>query len=78
VAAREGWEDIVLALLEMGAAPDYTDSSNDMPVLLYAAQSGDVNTVKLLQREGTSPNAKGLEQRTPLSWASGLGHVSVV
>ncbi|KAM0550207.1 hypothetical protein ACHAPJ_009055 [Fusarium lateritium] len=79
MAAKEGWAEVVLALLEMKAEPDFKDES---PVrrtaLSYAAQNGDIDTVKALLEGEAFPNLRDTDGRTPLSWASGSGNIFVV
>ncbi|KAM0283933.1 hypothetical protein ACHAO9_009459 [Fusarium lateritium] len=78
-AAKKGWSEIVLALLELDADPDFIDeSSHDIPPLSYAAESGDIDTVKALLEGWASPDLRDSQERTPISYAAGSGRLSVV
>jgi ankyrin repeat protein len=76
-AAKQGWCEVVLDLLELGAEPDYKDSSS-RTALSYAAQCGSADTVVELMNWGASPNSEDSNHRAPLSYASEAGHISVV
>jgi ankyrin repeat protein len=76
-AARQGWCEVVLDLLESGAEPDYKDTSV-RTALSHAAQCGSVDTVVELMNRGAFPNSEDTNHRTPLSYASEAGHIPVV
>ncbi|KAM0430881.1 hypothetical protein ACHAPT_005514 [Fusarium lateritium] len=79
LAAKHGWVEVVLALLELGAEPDFKDADEDSRTALsHAAQSGSIDTVKELMDWGSFPNSADAEYRTPLSYASELGRSSIV
>ncbi|KAH7119277.1 ankyrin repeat-containing domain protein, partial [Dactylonectria macrodidyma] len=78
-AARHGWAEVVLALLELGTEPDFKDTNEDSRTALsHAAQSGSIDTVKELMDWGAFPNSADAKHRTPLSYASEIGRSSVV
>ncbi|KAL6693684.1 hypothetical protein J3F84DRAFT_400942 [Trichoderma pleuroticola] len=60
--------EVVLALLELGAEPDFRDPAQDSRTALsQAAESGSINTMKELIDWGAFPNAQDAKDRTPLS-----------
>ncbi|UKZ93787.1 uncharacterized protein TrAFT101_008695 [Trichoderma asperellum] len=78
-AAALGWSEVVIALLELGASPDYKDGSKKFRTALsLAAESNSIDAVKELLRCGASPNSEDDYGRTPLAHASGEGHAQVV
>ncbi|KAM6479258.1 hypothetical protein HDV62DRAFT_399421 [Trichoderma sp. SZMC 28011] len=78
-AAKHCWTEVVLALLELGAEPDFKDPNQDSRTALsQAAGIGSINTMKELIDWGAYPNAQDAEYRTPLSYASEMGQNSAV
>ncbi|KAL7903346.1 hypothetical protein HDV63DRAFT_120359 [Trichoderma sp. SZMC 28014] len=78
-AAALGWSEVVIALLELGASPDYRDESKRYkPALSLAAESNSIEAVEELIRWGASPLSEDDFGRTPLSQAAEAGHVIVV
>ncbi|KAF3066896.1 putative ankyrin repeat protein [Trichoderma lentiforme] len=78
-AAKHGWTEVVLALLELGAEPDFKDpNQNSRTALSQAAGNGNINTMKELMNGGAFPNTQDQDYRTPLSYASEMGHSSAV
>ncbi|KAF4999927.1 hypothetical protein FGRMN_2165 [Fusarium graminum] len=77
LAAKQGWVEIVLALLEMGAVPE-SRGPDDIPALSCAAQSQDIEIFEVLLKGGAPPNARDPEERTPLTWAAGSGNLRAV
>ncbi|KAL6821246.1 hypothetical protein V8C40DRAFT_280587 [Trichoderma camerunense] len=78
-AAWHGWTEVVLALLELGAEPDFKDpNQNSRTALSQAAGNGNINTMKELMDVGAFPNTQDDFFRTPLSYASEMGHGSAV
>ncbi|KAL6810058.1 ankyrin repeat-containing domain protein [Trichoderma sp. SZMC 28015] len=78
-AAKRGWTEVVLALLESGAEPDFKDpAQNSRTALSQAAGIGSINTMKELIDWGAFPNSTDAHHRTPLSYASEMGHGSAV
>ncbi|UKZ83793.1 hypothetical protein TrVFT333_011606 [Trichoderma virens FT-333] len=59
-AAKYGWTEVVLALLELGAEPDFKDPEQGSRTALW----------------GAFPNSANANHRTPLSYASEMGHKS--
>ncbi|QYT06102.1 ANK_REP_REGION domain-containing protein [Trichoderma simmonsii] len=79
LAAKRGWAEVVLALLESGAEPDFKDpAQNSRTALSQAAGIGSINTMKELIDWGAFPNSTDAHHRTPLSYASEMGHSSAV
>jgi ankyrin repeat protein len=65
-------------LLKAGADANGTGSSGET-VLMTAARTGNVDTVKTLLAHGANPNAKETARsQTALMWAAAEGHVAVV
>ncbi|KAL5085585.1 hypothetical protein Trisim1_010197 [Trichoderma cf. simile WF8] len=78
-AAKRGWTEVVLALLESGAEPDFKDpAQNSRTALSQAAGIGSINIMKELMDWGAFPNSTDAHHRTPLSYASEMGHNSAV
>ncbi|KAL7787576.1 hypothetical protein V8C43DRAFT_316829 [Trichoderma afarasin] len=78
-AAKHGWTEVVLALLELGAEPDFKNpNQNSRTALSQAAGNGNINTMKELMDGGAFPNTQDDFFRTPLSYASEMGHSSAV
>ncbi|KAL7789097.1 hypothetical protein V8C37DRAFT_418073 [Trichoderma ceciliae] len=72
-AAKSGWAEVVLALLELGAEPDFKDKDS-RTALSQAAQNESIDTMKVLMDGGAFPNSADANHRTPLSYASEMGH----
>ncbi|UKZ58095.1 hypothetical protein TrVGV298_011960 [Trichoderma virens] len=78
-AAKHGWAEVVLALLELGAEPDFKDpKQHSRTALSQAAEKGHFNTMKKLIDWGAFPNSADANHRTPLSYASEMGHNSAI
>ncbi|KAM0452318.1 hypothetical protein ACHAO4_005529 [Trichoderma viride] len=74
-AAEQGWTEVVLALLELGADPDFKDASkNSQTALSLAAKGNKINAVTELVRWGAFPNSVDEWDQTPLAHASDKGH----
>ncbi|KAJ5412956.1 hypothetical protein N7465_005261 [Penicillium sp. CMV-2018d] len=76
LAAKYGWAEVVLVLLELRSEPDFQDAAGRTP-LSYAAEKGNVGVVRELVDWGSFPNSEDNEHRTPLSYASGAGSYMV-
>lgn len=72
LAAKYGWIEVALALLELSAEPDFKDSAGRTP-LSYAAEKGSIGVVRELINWGSFPNSEDSKHRTPLSFASEAG-----
>ncbi|KAL7925582.1 hypothetical protein ACQKWADRAFT_284464 [Trichoderma austrokoningii] len=75
-AAKLGWSEVVSALLDLGANPDYKKGSK--AVLILAAASNSIDAVEELIHWGASPTTKDDYGMTPLIHASSKGHDGVV
>ncbi|KAM0523345.1 hypothetical protein ACHAPE_001841 [Trichoderma viride] len=74
-AAEQGWTEVVLALLELGADPDFKDvSKNSQTALSLAAKGNKINAVIELVHWGAFPNSVDEWDQTPLTHASDKGH----
>ncbi|KAJ3529286.1 hypothetical protein NM208_g9835 [Fusarium decemcellulare] len=71
-AAKHGWMEVVLALLESGAELDFRDTES-RTALSYAAEGGNADVAKELLDRGAFPNFTDGKHRTPLSYASEKG-----
>jgi ankyrin repeat protein len=69
LAAQKGWDEVVVALLELNVKPDSPDQS-DRTALSYGARSGNTAIAETLLQYNASPNIPDAEGRTPLSWAA--------
>ncbi|KAJ5197895.1 uncharacterized protein N7498_007012 [Penicillium cinerascens] len=72
LAAKHGWVEVTLALLELSAEPEFKDSTGRTP-LSYAAEKGSLGVVRELIDWGSFPNSEDSKHRTPLSYASEVG-----
>lgn len=78
-AAALGWSEVTIALLELGANPDYKDDNRRFRTAIsLAAESNSVDAVEELLHWGASPDLGDDFGRTPLSHASQMGHDTVV
>ncbi|KAJ5455310.1 hypothetical protein N7475_010431 [Penicillium sp. IBT 31633x] len=77
LAAKHGWVEVALALLELGGEPDFREEKGRTPLSL-AAESGNITIVGDLMKWGSFPDSEDQDQRTPLSYASGSGCHEVV
>jgi len=79
IAAVEGRASVVGRLLSAGADAALRGASR-RTLLMYAASSGDIDTVDLVLSSGKAVGVDALDvgETTALSYAAGLGHVSVV
>ncbi|KAF5025948.1 hypothetical protein F66182_1983 [Fusarium sp. NRRL 66182] len=77
LAAQEGHNDILRALLAAGAAAEYPASVKSSP-LHIAAASDNVLACKLLLRAGAYINAESEQGQTPLSEAADTNSLEVV
>ena len=76
MAAKYGWAEMVLVLLELRSEPNVKDREGRTP-LSYAAEKGNVIIARELVDRGSFPNSEDNEHRTPLSYASGAGSYMV-
>ncbi|KAL7942901.1 ankyrin repeat-containing domain protein [Trichoderma barbatum] len=73
-AAKHGWVEVVIALLELGTEPDFKDPDQDSRTALsLAAESGNIHAMKELIDGGAFPNSADATRRTPLFYASESG-----
>ena len=76
-ASAQGNADAVKKLLELGASIDELGPDNITP-LLYASQSGDLETVTLLLEKGATKTSHDRHGRNALHWAAAGNHVPVI
>ena len=79
-AAKDGSLATVQTLLADGASPNTTDD-NGVPVLMWAANNGHSEVVKLLLEKGAEVNAKATIKNvewTALKVARRMGHTDIV
>ncbi|CAG7930457.1 unnamed protein product [Penicillium olsonii] len=72
-AVRSGWDEVVLALLELRTDPNFKDERNSRTPLSYAAEKGNTIVVRECMRHGSFPDMVDSEHRTPLSYAAEAG-----
>lgn len=77
LVAKRGWNEVVVALLELRTNPDLKDRV-DRTALSYEAESGTTIIVETLLRYKASPDIQDTDNRTPLSWAAEKGHEAIV
>jgi ankyrin repeat protein len=74
LAAKHGWTEVVLALLELGAEPDFEDPDKDLRTALsQAAQNKSIDIIKEMIDRGAFLNSADRKHRTPLSYTSETG-----
>ena len=76
VAAKLGYKNALIALLENGARPDEGCKYGYTP-LIQAASEGQVDMVKILLKHGASVNAENTSGATALIFAAEKGHNEV-
>lgn len=76
-AAKKGWTEVVLALLESATEPDFKDLDS-RTAISYAAESGTVEVTKILIRAGAFPDPRDNDGFTPMMFAIYGGHEVVV
>jgi ankyrin repeat protein len=69
---------LIHVLLQKGADPNHTISSNGITPLMLAAHKGLNGIVKLLLRKGVDPNQKDILGNVALIYASEKGHSEVI
>ncbi|KAK6525995.1 hypothetical protein TWF281_011036 [Arthrobotrys megalospora] len=78
IAAYFGLREYITQLLREGANPESEDKEGRTP-LLWAAERGHIDVVKLLLCEGADLEARdGKWRQTPLSWAAERGNIDIV
>lgn len=78
-SSRNGHEEVVKMLLEMGVAFDSKSTIYSTTPLSSAAKNGHDAIVKLLLEKDVDIESKDMiHNRTPLSWAAKNGHADVV
>ncbi|KAF4419069.1 ankyrin repeat-containing domain-containing [Fusarium acutatum] len=78
-SAEHGWSEIVLALLELDAQPDFADiAAGGKTALSYASESGDTDTVTTLLERRASPTLLDSYLWAPLHYAAAAGSLAVV
>jgi ankyrin repeat domain-containing protein 50 len=78
LAAQNGWNEVVRALLGLGAVVDGQDEDNRTAISHYCAQKGAVSMVKELLEFGSHADLPDKNSRTPLLWAAKTGDYDVV
>ncbi|KAL3479173.1 hypothetical protein BJX99DRAFT_255704 [Aspergillus californicus] len=76
-AVLQGWPEVVVDLLELGAEPDYHDSEGKTP-LCYAAQNGQLGIAIELLKAGALPQQADNRHREPLAYVAEVGHLPLV
>jgi len=77
LASMGGHSDTLVALLEAGA--DANLMTSGVPSIMYAARTGSVNAIHVLERYGADVNAKEtLRGQTALMWAAADHHAAGV
>ena len=77
IASKHGWTEVVQFTAELGAQLNYREADL-RTAMSYAAEAGDLQTIKVLLDHGTSPNSFDRSRRGPLSYAAEFGHEHVV
>lgn len=73
LAARNGWHEVVRALLELGAFVDGQNVGGRTALSYYCENGGPASMVRLLLDAGAHPDLVDEYKRTPLWWAAGSG-----
>jgi ankyrin repeat protein len=77
VAARNGQENIITALLKSGASPDTKDNNNCTPMMI-AAQNGNAEVITALGAARANPNIKLPNGATAMHIAAENGHAKAI
>ncbi|RYP81392.1 hypothetical protein DL770_005920 [Monosporascus sp. CRB-9-2] len=77
LAARNGWHEVVRAVLDLNAFADSQDRQG-RTALSYSAEGGNEAITKTLLENGLFPDKADWENHTPLSRAAQNGHEAVV
>ncbi|RYP76419.1 hypothetical protein DL771_001858 [Monosporascus sp. 5C6A] len=77
LAARNGWHEVVRAILDLNAFADSQDREG-RAALSYSAEGGNEAITKTLLGNGLFPDKADSEKRTPLSRAAENGHEAMV
>lgn len=77
IAARQGWDEAIIFLIEHGADPNTPNRINQYPIH-WAAYCGHLHTIKLLMELGAELLPRDDDHETPLTWATNQGHIDVV
>jgi len=75
-AAREGFDGVIMDLIEAGANVNVLDDTGWTP-LICAANSGYLSTVKILLENNADPNLSETEYFTPLDSAVSKGNIEL-
>lgn len=76
-AARQGWTEVVKAVLDLGIKADSADVKGK-DVLSHAAENGHIAIVKILLRLKVRTDASDMYGRTAISYAASAGQLAVV
>ena len=76
LAARNGWHEVVRALLDLNAYVDGQDREG-RTALSYSGEGGNQAIAKTLLENGSFPDKLDNEKRTPLSWTAGNGQAAM-
>jgi ankyrin repeat protein len=76
-AASLGHEDVVLALISLGAVVDVPESKHGLTVIHYVAKYGMSLALVQLLRQGIDVDVQDSGGNTPLALATAAGHVDV-
>lgn len=77
-AAWAGKQDSVLLLIKEGANVDARNDYSQETPLMYAAQQGHMDVVKILLANGASPDLEPINSEGALIRATTMGHLDVV
>ncbi|CAG8145438.1 unnamed protein product [Penicillium olsonii] len=78
LAVKHGWDEVVLALLEIGTDLNFKDAKHSRTPISYAAGNGNIKIVKACLSRKAFPDAKDSGRRTLLSYAAEAGFDLVV
>ncbi|HRI12162.1 MAG TPA: ankyrin repeat domain-containing protein [Verrucomicrobiota bacterium] len=73
-AARKGWTNAIVYLLDLGVPPDSAPTDDRATALHIAARAGDLPLAALLLNRGANVNSLGNSNETPLHAAVRSGH----
>ena len=77
IAAQGGYSTVVKVLLEASANPNLADEDTGGTPLIYAVESGDVETASLLLEAGADINSQNITGKTALMKAAEFGNVEI-
>ena len=78
IAAKKGYADVVMFLVESGAEVNITDTGGNTPLILIIHKTGNLAVARRLLESGAVVNAQNRTGETALMYAAWRGHPGIV